>query len=92
MKALPTVLVFALSSTFTGSAFAQGESAEKSLPYVTIDHPEFIKAAEASFLSDTNRLIGVVDGATAKAYPAAILAQHGVVQDRLAAGPIAVTW
>jgi hypothetical protein len=34
----------------------------------------------------------VVDGKVAKAYPAAILAQHGVVQDRLEAGPIAVTW
>jgi Protein of unknown function (DUF3179) len=37
-------------------------------------------------------LIGVTDGKNAKAYPAAILAQHGVVQDRMADGPIAVTW
>ena len=37
-------------------------------------------------------LIGVTDGKTAKAYPAAILAQHGVVQERMADGPIAVTW
>lgn len=62
------------------------------LPYTTIDRPEFIPASEASFLHDTDRLIGVTDGRVAKAYPAGILAQHGVAQDQLADGPIAVTW
>jgi hypothetical protein len=66
--------------------------AEKDLPYVTIDHPKFISASEASFLHDADRLIGIADGSTVKAYPAAILAQHGVVQDRTPSGPIAVTW
>jgi hypothetical protein len=31
-------------------------------------------------------------GGTAKAYPAAILSQHGLVQDRSPNGPIAITW
>lgn len=62
------------------------------LPYVTIDHPQFIPASQADFLSSRDLLIGVTDGKTAKAYPAAILAQHGVVQDRMDDGPIAVTW
>jgi hypothetical protein len=62
------------------------------LPYVTIDHPQFVSASRASFLSPHDLLIGVTDGKTAKAYPAAILAQHGVVQDQTADGPIAVTW
>jgi hypothetical protein len=62
------------------------------LPYVTIDHPQFISASQATFLSRHDVLIGVTDGKAAKAYPAAILAQHGVVQDRTADGPIAVTW
>jgi hypothetical protein len=43
-------------------------------------------------MSDRDRLIGVTDGKIAKAYPAGILAQHGLVQDRLTGGPIAVTW
>jgi len=43
-------------------------------------------------MSPEDLLIGVTDGKTAKAYPAAILAQHGVVQDRMVDGPIAVTW
>ena len=75
-----------------GLCFAQKQQTEKSLPYTTVDHPEFITAAQAHFMGDSDRLIGVMDGKVAKAYAASILSQHGVVQDRLAAGPIAVTW
>ena len=71
---------------------ATAQTKRPSLPYVTIDHPQFISASQATFLSSTDMLIGVTEGKTAKAYPAAILAQHGVVQDRMADGPIAVTW
>ena len=78
---------------FSGSlCSAQQKAAQKDLPYATVDHPEFIPAAQAAFMGGTDRLIGLMDGATAKAYPASILSQHGVVQDRLKAGPIAVTW
>lgn len=62
------------------------------LPYTTIAHPRFIPASQASFMSPDDLLIGVTDDKTAKAYPAAILAQHGVVQDRMTDGSIAVTW
>ena len=62
------------------------------LPYATIVHPQFVSGSDAAFLSPHNLLIGVTDGKTAKAYPAAILAQHGVVQDWMGSAPIAVTW
>ena len=65
---------------------------QKSLPYKTVDHPEFVPASQASFAGDSDRMIGLMDGKVAKAYLAADLAQHGVVQDRLSSGPIAVTW
>jgi len=65
---------------------------QKSMPYKTVDHPEFVAAPQASFAGDSDRLIGVMDGKQAKAYLAADLSQHGVVQDRLSSGPIAVTW
>ncbi len=70
----------------TGAAF------QKPLPYKSIDAPEFLAASAAGFLHDGDRLIGVTSGAMAKAYPAAILAQHGVVLDQMPDGPIAVTW
>ena len=62
------------------------------LPYKAIENPEFIPAKQATFMSDHDRLIGVSDGKIAKAYPAGILAQHGLVQDKVSDGPIAVTW
>lgn len=62
------------------------------LPYTTIAQPRFVPGSQAAFMSPDDLLIGVTDGKTTKAYPAAILAQHGVVQDRMADGPIAVTW
>jgi hypothetical protein len=79
---------FMLSTVIAASAF----QTKPNLPYEAIENPEFIPASQAAFLSDRDRLIGVSDGRIAKAYPAAILAQHGLVQDKLSDGPIAVTW
>jgi hypothetical protein len=75
-----------------GACLAFQAPAKPKLPYAAIEHPEFIPASQATFLSDRDRLIGLTDGKVAKAYPAAILAQHGLAQDNLKAGPIAVTW
>jgi uncharacterized protein DUF3179 len=88
---LGTLLAATMAIAFAPrSATAQAKKLH--LPYVTVDHPQFISASQATFLSPKDMLIGVTDGKTTKAYPAAILAQHGVVQDQMADGPIAVTW
>jgi Protein of unknown function (DUF3179) len=71
---------------------ATAQSAPKSLPYTAIHDPEFISAAEATFMSADDRVIGLMSGSTAKAYPGAILAQHGLVEDQSPKDPIAVTW
>ena len=63
-----------------------------SLPYAAVHDPEFISAAAATFMSDEDRVIGLMSGKTAKAYPAAILSQHGLVEDQSPKGPIAITW
>jgi hypothetical protein len=76
----------------TSAAFAFQTAPKLNLPYKAIDNPEFIPAKEATFMSDRDRMIGVTEGKIAKAYPAGILAQHGLVQDKLPDGPIAVTW
>lgn len=82
-----------LSGLLLFAAFAaSGFQTKPNLPYKAIENPEFIPAGQATFLSGRDRLIGVTDGKIAKAYPAAILAQHGLVQDKLPDGPIAVTW
>lgn len=71
---------------------AAATASSKRLPYVAIHDPTFTPAAAASFLHDEDRVIGVVVGKSAKAYPAAILAQHGLVEDQSPDGPIAITW
>jgi hypothetical protein len=86
------VIVAAVAATTFAAHSVLAQSKKPDLPYTTIDHPQFIAASQATFLSAKDILIGVTDGRTAKAYPAAILAQHGVVQDQMADGPIAVTW
>ena len=73
-----------------GLAAAQEPKAE--LPYVAVHDPQFISVAEATFMSPGDRVIGLIAGTVAKAYPAAILSQHGLVEDRSPSGPIAVTW
>ena len=75
-----------------GLSAAPQKQPRESLPYTAIHDPQFISAASANFLHDPDRVIGVVSGSVAKAYPAAILSQHGLVEDQSPAGPIAITW
>ena len=75
-----------------GAGLAFQTPAKLNLPYAAIEHAEFIPGSQVTFMTDRDRLIGVTDGKIAKAYPAGILAQHGLVQDKLTGGPIAVTW
>ncbi len=91
MSWVRNMTVFAVGLIVSSSAWAQSK-APKMLPYTTVDHPAFVPASQASFLSDTDVVIGVSSGGVAKAYPGAELAQHGVVQDKMPDGPIAVTW
>ena len=86
-----TTLIGTLALFGSAIGFAQ-ESKPENLPYVAVHNPEFISAPAAIFMSADDRLIGLMSGKTAKAYPAGILAQHGLVQDDSPSGPIAVTW
>ena len=67
-------------------------AAPPSLPYAAVHSPEFISPAAATFMNPDDRVIGVTGGKAPKAYPAGILAQHGLVEDDSPSGPIAVTW
>jgi hypothetical protein len=71
---------------------ASAQTAPARMPYTAIQTPEFVIAAEATFLQDDDILLGVASGNVSKAYPAADLAQHGAVSDVVPGGPISVTW
>jgi hypothetical protein len=78
-----------LAALFCGSVAA---AQPQNLPYVAVHNPEFIAASAATFMNAEDRVIGVMSGSTPKAFPAGILAQHGLVQDQSPDGPICVTW
>jgi hypothetical protein len=87
-----TLMLLGTLAPFGSSlAFAQAPAAQ-SLPYAAVHDPEFITPPAATFMNGDDRVIGLVSGDTAKAFPAGILAQHGLVQDKSPSGPIAVTW
>jgi hypothetical protein len=55
-------------------------------------NPEFIPADEATFLEDSDKVIGVSVRGEAKAYPIKILNWHEAVNDTLGGKPILATW
>ena len=75
-----------------GSAVVSAQTTTQNLPYAAVHNPEFIAPSDATFMNAEDRVIGLMSGATAKAYPAGILAQHGLVEDGSPSGPIAITW
>ncbi len=75
-----------------GAPASSQTAASENLPYAAVHDPQFISAADATFMHDEDRLIGLMSGSVAKAYPAGILSQHGLVEDRSPSGPIAITW
>ena len=85
------VAAVAGSTLIVAGVLAQAP-AQPNLPYTAVHDPQFIIAAEATFMHDDDRVIGLMVGKTAKAYPAGILSQHGLVEDQSPKGPIAITW
>jgi hypothetical protein len=57
-----------------------------------IHNPIFIEAAEADFLRDTDRVLGLTRNGVTKAYPIRIMDRHEIVNDRFGDEPIVVTY
>jgi hypothetical protein len=89
---LASLSLFATVVLLVSTAPLAQESTQSSLPYVAVHNPEFISASAATFMNAEDRVIGLSSGKTLKAYPAGILAQHGLIEDDSPSGPIAVTW
>jgi hypothetical protein len=85
----PQMLIALLFAT---AATAQRTAAQKDLPYLAVHDPQFISVADATFMNDDDRVIGIMNGEVPKAYPAGILWQHGLVEDMSPKGLIAITW
>ena len=64
-----------------------GGPAKDAIPAVR--EPQFVKAEHATFLESNDKVIGVVVGGRARAYPIKILNWHEVVDDSIAGTPLA---
>ena len=58
----------------------------------SVDNPQFSTAGEASYLSDNDLVIGMVNGTQVKAYPHPILDWHEIVNDELDGIAVAMTY
>lgn len=58
----------------------------------SLTSPKFTKAAQADYLKETDKVIGVNFGGKAKAYPVKILSWHEAVNDSIEPVQFLVTW
>jgi Protein of unknown function (DUF3179) len=61
-------------------------------PFVELRDPHFVPAAQATFMKDTDRVLGVEQNGIAHAYLTYTVAYHHIIQDRLGDIPILATW
>jgi len=105
-KFLLTLALLALSSQMVNAAYKNGFNLTNSLipaeeilaggpprdGIPAIDQPRFIHANQNTFLSATDRVLGIsIDGIT-KAYPIAILNWHEIVNDRVGNKPVVISY
>ena len=57
-----------------------------------IDRPHFVNAGAATFLQESDRVLGIVRNGISKAYPVAILNWHEIVNDRFVNEPVVLTY
>jgi uncharacterized protein DUF3179 len=55
-------------------------------------NPAYVKAADASFVSDNDRVLAVTIGNESVAYPIRLMGYHHVVQDTVGGTPIVATY
>ncbi len=72
------------------SEIRSGGPPKDGIPAITA--PVFVRASEASFMKDSDRVLGVAVKGGAKAYPVKILNWHEAVNDSIAGLPILATW
>jgi len=57
-----------------------------------IDAPKFVSSAAAKFVKDEDKVIGIVSGDEARAYPVKILNWHQIVNDKIGDKDVVVTY
>jgi hypothetical protein len=98
----PTLLLFILLTVTSASAWnfdkhsipvdeiIAGGPPRDGIPALV--NPEYVSASKASFLEDTDQVIGVVINGRSRAYPLRIMSWHELVNDKIGDLPILVSW
>ncbi len=91
----PVAVIFLSGFDFTKRSIPideirSGGPPKDGIPSLT--DPEFVAADKADFLRDSDRVLGVVIGGVAKAYPTRILSWHEAVNDTAGEEAFLVTW
>lgn len=93
------VFLCLLSAFFPGLALSspdvRPEDIQTILPKDAIQailDPSFERADEATWLADSDSVVGVSINGDARAYPIPILSSREIVNDTVGGVPIAVTW
>ena len=60
--------------------------------YDPMREPHFATAAQADFLKDGDRILGVSENGVSKAYRTDIITYHHIIHDQLGKMPILATW
>jgi hypothetical protein len=61
-------------------------------PFEPLREPRFVPAANANFMKDDDRVLGVSENGVAKAYLTHVMAWHHIIHDQLGKMPILATW
>ena len=72
------------------TAVFQGGPAKEGVP--SIEDPQFLSPANASFLQDHEPIIGVFVNGIAKAYPIKIMNYHEIINDQFGDEAVAITY
>jgi hypothetical protein len=78
------------NSTVPREEIAHGGPPVDGIPSLT--EPEFLSAEDAGYLEPEDRVIGLVAGGEARAYPLKVLDYHEAVNDRIGQTDVAVTY
>lgn len=58
----------------------------------SLTNPDYVKASEAHFMRDNDKVLGVAIAGIARAYPIRILSWHEAVNDKIGPVEYLVTW
>ncbi len=94
LRALGLALALTAPLSAQQAAPQTPQQAEKARggPFVELRAPHFVPAAQAGFMKDDDRVVGVDENGVAKAYLVYVMAFHHIIEDQFASMRILATW